>query len=116
MEDGYVIKVDELMQTSPYNIPGPTNWKGADVVERFIEKKRKKWGVDSQEILIGVNDLPPSDPNCLVYIAIGGGCYEEFFRKDLKPGRRWINKSYMHRVPSRDKRGAFDYTNNIAYV
>lgn len=118
MEEPYVIKVDELPPaTSPYDIPGPTGWRGAHELIRFIEKKRKKWGIDSREILMGMDDLPPTDPNCLVYIAISAGeYYEEFFRKDLKPGGRWVNKNYMHRIASRDKRGSFDYINNIAYV
>lgn len=116
MKELDVIKVDELKQLSPYNIPGPTGWKYADEVERFIKKKREKWKINEEEILIGVNEIPPTDPNCLVYFAIGNEGYEEFFRKDLKPGGRWVNKSYMHRVASRDKRGTFDYVKHIAYV
>lgn len=116
-EKGVVeVNIGELKQLSPYNIPGPKGWKYADEIEWFIRKKGEKWNVNEEEMLIGVNSIPPTDPNCLVYFAIGNGGYEEFFRKDLKPGGRWVSKSYMHRVVSRDKRGTFDYVKHIAYI
>lgn len=102
-----------------FDIPGDTYINGMETFVELIEERRKVWGVDSQEVLVGINNIPPSDPNCLVYLSIaaGGQCYQEYFRKELKYGGRWINKSYMHHVKATSsEKGTFDYNNNIAYV
>lgn len=108
-----------LWKTSPFDIPGPEYRSGLDSLADLINEKRKAWGIERQEILVGFGDAPPSDPNCLVYLdlSISGQCFEEFFRKELKPGGRWVNKSYMHHVNgSPDQKGTFDYDYEIAYI
>lgn len=113
------IKIDDIPSTSPFDIPGAAYYDGLDAITRLVNEKREEWGIDVQEVLIGLDNMPPSDPNCLVYLGVAktGMCYEEFFRKDLKPGGRWVSKSYMHHVRRESKeKGTFDYSNDMAYI
>lgn len=108
-----------LWKTSPFDIPGPEYREGLDTLRDLINEKRRNWGIKRREILIGVGNTPPSDPNCLVYLGLStsGQCFEEFFRKELKPGGRWINKSYMHHIKGLpNQKGTFDYNYEIAYI
>ncbi len=119
MSETPVIIVDDIPSDSPFDIPGDEYRSDLDKISDLIEEKAKAWGIDFQEVLIGLDDMPPSDPNCLVYLAVarGGMCFKEYFRKNLTPGERWVCKSYMHHVKNLpERKGTFNYSYEIAYI
>ncbi len=116
---GECIRVDDLPSESPFDIPGSEYRKGLYNITDLIIEKAKAWGIDFQEVLVGLDDMPPSDPNCLVYLSIArnGTSFKEYFRKNLIPGGRWVCKSYMHHVKrSSKKKGTFNYSYEMAYI
>ena len=56
----------------------------------FLNEISKKYQVDKEEIFIGISDIPPNDPCCLVYIRYTPFLQYEYFRKNLKGNGRWI--------------------------
>ena len=104
------------------NILSNLNYEEETTLHRFIElmdETRREWKIDIQEVLLGISKIPPSDPQCLVYLNFSedGKSYQIFFRKELKPWGRWINKSWMHHIKGLPgQEGTFDYNYNIAYI
>lgn len=116
---GEWLRAADLPSESPFDIPGDEYRKDLDKISDLIIEKAKAWGIDFQEVLIGLDDMPPSDPNCLVYISIArsGMCLKEYFRKNLVPGGRWVCKSYMHHVKRLpEQKGTFNYSYDMAYI
>lgn len=56
----------------------------------FLHEIGEKYHVDNEEILIGISDIPPNDPCCLVYIQYTPFLQYEYFRKNLQVNGRWI--------------------------
>ncbi len=118
MPEDFCIKVDDIQKMSPFNIPGPRHINTGEL-SCFISELSEKFNVDQEEIFIGQSGIPPSDPMCLIYLELSKHCdnVEVFFRKELKPDGRWINKNYMHHVKgSPGEEDTFDYRNGIAYI
>ena len=116
---GEWIRVADLPSESPFDIPGSEYRKGLYNITDLIIEKAKAWGIDFQEVLIGLDDMPPSDPNCLVYLSIARSStsFKEYFRKNLIPGGRWVCKSYMHHVKRLpEQKGTFNYSYEMAYI
>lgn len=82
-----------LWKTSPFDMPGPEGINTGEL-EKIVKKICKELNVEEQEILIGANEAPPSDPAYLVYVCLFREycSLQIYFRKDLKSGGIWMHK------------------------
>lgn len=84
----------------------------------IIEEAVAKYDVDRQEILVGMSDIPPSDPTCLVYIQLTTNIVTEYFRKGMKSDGRWVCWNYLAEeiTDNPSLKGTYDLRKGIRYL
>lgn len=58
----------------------------------LIGRVAQRYGVDAEEILIGLAPVPPENGSCLVYVEMECFAPHIFMRKDMKAGGRWTRE------------------------
>lgn len=109
-------KAEKEAVLSPFNIPGPMTMTSGMVSEwrMFIDTISQKYDVDKEEILVGWSPVPPSEPNCLVYVHFSGSLCTEYFRKNGKG--RWVCWNYLHQVKGTSgNENTCDFRNGVFY-
>lgn len=115
MED----KVNRTVKGDKGNICHEFGMEYLDMAQRLIELLEEmsiKYDVDKEEIQVGISEVPPSAPECLVYIRFLSVGYIEYFRKNKSPNGRWVNRSnlFVKKGSSRQK-GRCDLRKGIIY-
>ncbi len=90
--------------------------KGMDWME-MIRAASRKFDVDIEEILVGVENIPPADSSCLVYICLNTAWKTEYFRKNKSPTGRWICWNSLEQVRGEPlQKGTYDYREGKMYI
>lgn len=88
------------------------------VYTSIIGEMIKKYDVDREEILVGMSDIPPSDPTCLVYVCLTAFDMLEYFRKGMKSDGRWVCWNYLAEeiTDNPSLKGTYDLRKGIRYL
>ena len=78
----------------PYDHTTGIEIKAMGIFDRLLKELSNKYCVDEEEIVVGLSDIPPSDPTVLVYVRLCGYPME-YFRKNMLPGGRWVCRQYF---------------------
>lgn len=83
----------------------------------LLDRLSGKYDVDRQEILMGINNIPPSDPACLVYVQMGPDFVNEYFRKNGQSYGRWVcwNSLTPKKANDLSLEGTYDFRKGIMY-
>ena len=106
-------------ELGPVGAPGP-EFIGVEKGMEWMEMMRavsKKYDVDLGEILVGTENVPPPDPECLVYICLNTAWKTEYFRKNKSPNGRWVCWNGLEQVRGEpSQKGTYDFREAKTYI
>lgn len=106
-------------ESGPIGAPGP-EFIGVEKGLEWMEMMRavsKKYDVDLGEILVGTENIPPTDSECLVYICLNTAWKTEYFRKNKSPHGRWVCWNSLEQVRGEpSQKGTYDFREGRMYI